>query len=127
MRRLPLNPKDVIFDMDGVVTDTMLYHVKAWKKAFNTFGIKVNRYEIYLREGQKGLQTAIELMQENGFKASMAKAKDILRLKEEIFRKIARYKLIKGSKQLIRDLRKNNLLIVVGKRGKTFLYDLNFA
>lgn len=113
MKKLPLIPKGIIFDMDGVVTDTMSYHFNAWEKALKVFGIKVNYCDIYLREGQRGLQTAMELMQENGFKPSAVKAKQILQLKEEIFKKIARPKLIKGSKQLIRDLRKNNLLLAL--------------
>lgn len=99
--------------MDGVITNTMPYHFDAWKEALENFGISVNYYDIYIREGQKGLQTAIELMQENGFEASAAKAKEILRLKEQIFKKIAKPRLIKGSKKLIKDLKKNNFLLAL--------------
>lgn len=115
-RRLPFCPKGIIFDMDGVITDTMSYHFKAWQEALGVFGIKVNYYDIYLKEGQKGIETAIELMAENNFKPSIDKAKEILELKEKIFKQIAKPKLIKGSKKLVKDLKKHNfkLALVTG-------------
>ena len=44
----------LIFDMDGVITDTMPYHFCAWESVFAAEGIKVTHEDIYKREGQKG-------------------------------------------------------------------------
>jgi len=116
LRRLPFYPKGIIFDMDGVITDTMSYHFKAWQKALDVFGIKVNYYDIYLREGQKGIETAMELMKEKKQEPDIVKAKEMLKLKEKIFKQIAKPKLIKGSKKLVKDLKEKGfkLALVTG-------------
>ncbi|HLG30120.1 MAG TPA: hypothetical protein VI387_07915, partial [Candidatus Brocadiales bacterium] len=44
----------IIFDMDGVISDSMPFHAKAWKEAFGTIGVDVDDFEIYIREGMKG-------------------------------------------------------------------------
>ncbi|MCZ7399806.1 MAG: HAD family phosphatase [Candidatus Methanoperedens sp.] len=44
-------PKAVIFDMDGVLVDSMPYHADAWKTVFAEVGIHINREDIYDIEG----------------------------------------------------------------------------
>ena len=106
MKILPFRPEAVIFDMDGVITDTMGFHFKAWKKALSAYGIKAGYCDIYLREGQKGLDTALEMMQEQNIDSSLDKAQEILQLKEDIFKKISHPKLMKGASGLLVDLKK---------------------
>jgi beta-phosphoglucomutase len=116
MKGLPFRPQAVIFDMDGVITDTMGFHFKAWKKALSAYGLKAGYCDIYLREGQKGLDTALEMMQEQHQEVSEDKAHEILRLKEDIFKKISRPRLMKGSPKLLADLKKEGykLALVTG-------------
>jgi beta-phosphoglucomutase len=106
MKTLPFKPTAVIFDMDGVITDTMGFHYKAWKKALNAYGIKAGYCDIYLREGQKGLDTALEMMQEQKINPLPDKAQEILKLKEDIFKKISHPRLMKGAAELLTDLKK---------------------
>jgi beta-phosphoglucomutase len=102
--------------MDGVITDTMSYHFEAWKQALKDNGMDVGYCDIYLREGQKGIETALQIMKENNIEASAKKAQDILEYKEKIFKKIARPKLIKNSRRLVKDLKKSGfkLALVTG-------------
>jgi beta-phosphoglucomutase len=45
-RKLPLNtPKAIIFDLDGVLTDTSEYHYQAWKHLADDEGIPFTREE----------------------------------------------------------------------------------
>lgn len=106
MKSLFFRPQAVIFDMDGVITDTMGFHYKAWKKALVAYGIKVGHCDIYLREGQKGLDTALEMMQERNIDFSDDKAREILKLKEDIFKQISHPKLMRGAPELLADLKK---------------------
>ena len=55
------NISTLIFDMDGVITDTMPYHYRAWKEIFSQNGISVSRLQVYSREGQKGIQSVLEI------------------------------------------------------------------
>jgi len=41
----------VIFDMDGVLTDSMPAHALAWQRAFEEIGIRIEQMDIYLLEG----------------------------------------------------------------------------
>ncbi|MDL5503457.1 MAG: HAD hydrolase-like protein, partial [Candidatus Methanoperedens sp.] len=43
--------KAIIFDMDGVLIDSMPYHADAWAAVFARVGIKVKRDDIYKIEG----------------------------------------------------------------------------
>ena len=43
--------KGIIFDVDGVLVDSMPYHAGAWVHAFSTLGIEVKESEIYEIEG----------------------------------------------------------------------------
>lgn len=43
--------KAIIFDMDGVLIDSMPYHADSWISAFNKVGISATREDIYSMEG----------------------------------------------------------------------------
>ena len=105
--------KAVIFDMDGVITNTMPYHFDAWMETLKQAGIKVNCYDVYLREGQPGLSTLRELSKERGIKLSLAQAKDILVKKEAMFKKIVKTKFVKGSRPYLRYLKKRKFLLAL--------------
>ena len=84
---LSLKVKAVIFDMDGVITDTMPYHYRAWKKIFRAEGLNVSECQIYLREGQPGNITVKEISREYGLSFDEDRIKRILTKKEKLFHK----------------------------------------
>ncbi len=43
--------KNIFFDMDGVLFNSMPHHAKAWLKVFDEYGLKINESEPYLNEG----------------------------------------------------------------------------
>ena len=43
--------KAFIFDMDGVLVDSMPYHVDAWITTLNEIGINISRQDLYDIEG----------------------------------------------------------------------------
>jgi beta-phosphoglucomutase len=51
----------VIFDLDGVLVNSMPFYERAWTDAFKTVGIEIEPKEVYLRESQKAAVTATEL------------------------------------------------------------------
>lgn len=57
------NPKAFLFDMDGVIFDSMPRHSRAWRRAFADKGIDFPLREAYLQEGRTGRAT-IESMYE---------------------------------------------------------------
>lgn len=54
---VPNDLKCVIFDMDGVLYDSMKNHEITWKQAFEVEGIEFPGYEAYMHEGRPGRET----------------------------------------------------------------------
>ena len=104
MNRHSLRVKAVIFDMDGVITDTMPYHLRAWQKALREEGIGITFEEIYAREGQPGHKTIKELFLLHQKVFSEAQARRILKKKEVHFKKHVKIRFIRGARALLRHL-----------------------
>ena len=49
--------KAVLFDMDGVLFNSMPYHADAWHKVMERHGLHLSREEAYMHEGRTGAST----------------------------------------------------------------------
>lgn len=97
----------VIFDMDGVITDTMSYHMKAWRLILLRHGVRVSKNDIYKREGQKGINSVEEIFSDYGKKFNLSEGKKILLEKEELFKKIVKKRFISGSRRFLNSLKRS--------------------
>ena len=52
-----LRPKAVLFDMDGVLYDSMPNHAIAWQQSMAKFGIEMTAEDAYATEGARGVDT----------------------------------------------------------------------
>jgi beta-phosphoglucomutase len=103
--------KAVIFDMDGVITNTMPYHFDAWFKVFREVGVKVDCYDVYKREGEAGIHTIKDLFRERKIEITDKIARRLLLKKENLFKKIVRVKFVKGSRSFLKKLKKNHVVM----------------
>ena len=101
-RRLKID--SIIFDMDGVITNTMPDHFRAWKKIFGDLGIHVTHLDIYTREGQKGIDSVQEIFREKGKPFTRKCAHRILKEKEALFKRIVKQRFINGARSFLHDL-----------------------
>jgi beta-phosphoglucomutase len=104
--------KAVIFDMDGVLVDSMPYHADAWVTVFAGVGIKIRREDIYEIEGSNHTGIINLIFKKAG---RIPEPSDFYRLaeeKKEIFSKINRVRVFKGIYECI-DLLKNKCLLGV--------------
>ena len=92
----------LIFDMDGVITDTMPYHFRAWKSVFAGQGIHASHEDVYKREGQKGIDSVRELFSEKDRAYTDGIGRKLLKDKEELFKRIFKRKFIPGSRAFIK-------------------------
>ncbi len=106
----------LLFDMDGVITDSMPCHYEAWRRVFERFGVFVSREEILKREGEKGQITLATILTEKGLEVSQNDVRKALEEKEEIFQSLARPALFPGAEELIRGIRRRGkrLALVTG-------------
>lgn len=49
--------RGVLFDMDGVLFNSMPFHATAWAKVCNEYGLAMTEEDVYLHEGRTGFST----------------------------------------------------------------------
>lgn len=99
-----LRLKGVLFDMDGVLVDTMKYHDEAWRITLRSYGLEISKEEIYRREGQKGHHTARDLLMKAGHLPDEEKIQKLIREKEIHFKKQAEAALFLSASECVRKL-----------------------
>ncbi len=55
----------VLFDMDGVIVDSMHWHVESWQRVFREYNIDLPKTEIFIREGMSGLASIVDILKSN--------------------------------------------------------------
>ena len=98
------NINTVIFDMDGVITNTMPDHYKAWVEILKRHGITATHHDIYLREGQKGIDSVREIFATHKKPFNRQQAQKILKDKEEYFKRIVKRRFVLGTRSFLKDL-----------------------
>jgi HAD superfamily hydrolase (TIGR01509 family) len=116
--------KAVIFDMDGVLTDSMPYHAQAMEKVFNGLGITIDTQDIYEREGEKTIDVVNFLLEKGTDDASVYDRKDIVDKYIAKFGHIAQIKVFEGMKECLQILKTNFLLAVVSGSDKPIVYNI---
>ncbi|MEW6075784.1 MAG: HAD family phosphatase [Candidatus Omnitrophota bacterium] len=100
----PGNPTAIIFDMDGVVVDSMPYHFIAWYEALRPWGVRVNCFDVYSKEGEDWKKTLSELLRRHRIKPHAAVLRKIFLTRQQIFKKYFRRYVFKGAKELLQCL-----------------------
>jgi beta-phosphoglucomutase len=93
--------KGVIFDLDGVLVDSMPDHYKAWKMAFKEVtDIEVDERMIYLLEGMRGNDLVKKIFEQKNYD-DYSIAQKVNERKNQIFKDIITPRTFDGVKELI--------------------------
>jgi HAD superfamily hydrolase (TIGR01509 family) len=111
--KIILNVRAVIFDMDGVITNTMPDHFHAWKSVLNDEGISVTQHDVYSREGQRGITSLQEIFATYQRPYHQDRASAILKKKEELFKQIVRQRFISGSRTFLKSLKRSGFVLAL--------------
>ena len=82
--------KAILFDLDGVITDTMKFHYEAFKLVFKKIGIDVKPLDVYRNEGMPALEIGKALREEYSVNISDDELERTVREKQELFRRLSR-------------------------------------
>ncbi len=56
----------ILFDMDGVIVDSMPHHARAWRTVLGKHGLTLQDEDIFRREGMTGSSSVIDIFREKG-------------------------------------------------------------
>lgn len=110
--------KAVIFDMDGVLVDSMPYHADAWISVFAEAGIHIRRQDIYDIEGSNHEGIIGLVFEKAGRKPEPEDFERLARKKREIFARINKVGVFEGIYECLDFLKKRCLLGVVSGSDK---------
>lgn len=115
--------RTVLFDLDGVITDTMGLHYEAYRQAFAKYGLQVTPLEIYELEGMPSREVGKALVKRKGARLTDKQVLKAVEDKREIYRSLAAKdaKTFPGVPETLKMLRKNGikLALVTGSNLKT--------
>lgn len=117
-------PKVVLFDMDGVLYNSMPNHASSWHSSMKDYGISISKEEAYMNEGMRGVEVIKKLVKEQkGTEIDDATAAEMYRKKSEYYAACKRADLIPGVKNLQEMIVRAGLRvgIVTGSGQKTLL------
>lgn len=107
-----LCPKVVLFDMDGVLYDSMPNHAIAWQKAMQKFGIRMSAMDAYATEGMRGIDTIrIMVKEQQGRDISEAEAQEMYDEKTRQFGLLPTAPVMEGVISLMQKIRRDGLQI----------------
>ncbi len=108
------HPKAVMFDMDGVIYNSMPNHARSWHLAMQEIGIEMPPEEAYTYEGMRGVET-IQLLfkKQRGIILPEDKAREYYKIKSDEFNKCPKAGLMPGIKELMQKIKDSGLKILV--------------
>ena len=109
-----LRLKTVLFDMDGVLYDSMPNHAIAWQRSMETFGIHMTEADAYATEGARGVDT-IRMMvkQQQGRDIDEAEAQLMYDEKTRQFHNLPETPVMPGIPELMQKISADGLSIGV--------------
>ena len=105
-----LRPKAVLFDMDGVLYDSMPNHAIAWQESMAKFGIHMTADDAYATEGARGVDTIrqmVRLQQQRDI--DEAEAQKMYDLKSKTFHSLPEAQVMPGILSLMQQIHESGL------------------
>jgi beta-phosphoglucomutase-like phosphatase (HAD superfamily) len=105
-----LSPRVVLFDMDGVLYDSMPNHAIAWQESMAKYGIHMTADDAYATEGARGVDTIREMVRRQQHREiDEAEAQKMYDLKSQTFHSLPEAPVMPGILDLMRQINASGL------------------
>ena len=105
-----LSPRVVLFDMDGVLYDSMPNHAIAWQESMAKYGIHMTADDAYATEGARGVDTIREMVRRQQHREiDEAEAQKMYDLKSQTFHSLPEAPVMPGILDLMRQIHTSGL------------------
>ncbi len=108
------NPKAALFDMDGVLYDSMPNHAVAWQQSMASFGIHMTAEDAYATEGARGIDTIRTMVrQQKGEEITLERAQEMYDEKTRIFHSMPKPVVMPGVVEVMKGMKARGWIIGV--------------
>ena len=106
-----LRPKAVLFDMDGVLYDSMPNHAIAWQESMARFGIQMTADDAYATEGARGVDTIRQMvLRQQRREITEEEAQKMYDVKTQIFHSLPEAPVMPGVLELMEKIKKAGMM-----------------
>ncbi len=114
--------KACIFDLDGVIVDTAVYHYKAWKRLADQLGFDFTEHDNELLKGVSRVRSLQIILGIGGVTKTEAEQEQLATLKNtwyvEMINKMQPSEILPGAKEFLEDCRAAGIKTALGSASK---------
>ncbi|ETZ20053.1 beta-phosphoglucomutase [Pedobacter sp. V48] len=111
-----------IFDLDGVLVDTAVYHYKAWKQLANSLGFDFTPLQNEQLKGVNRMRSLEMILDWGGMRKSAVEKEELANLKNSwyvaMINKMTTDEVLPGSLALLTELKSSGIKIALGSASK---------
>ncbi|MDB5018961.1 MAG: Beta-phosphoglucomutase [Pedobacter sp.] len=111
-----------LFDLDGVLVDTAVYHYKAWKDLANSLGFDFTEAQNEHLKGVNRMRSLDMILEWGGVEKTAAEKEVLATTKNEAYvkmiSKMTESEVLPGSLKLLQDLKASGIKIALGSASK---------
>jgi len=100
-----------LFDFDGVLVNSLTYHIQAWQEEFSKLGIQIDPNDVYLREGSRASAIGRALFEKADIRISEMDLEKFIAKKRKRYAEITQAGLMPGARELLLELKRRGLKI----------------
>ena len=120
-----MKKKAFVFDMDGVLFDSMPGHAQSWSEAMHRYGFDFDPMDAYLNEGRTGFSVIAEYIEQKHHRpATQTELDEIYGLKTRLFAELGAARPVDGIGEVLTYLKQQERLIyIVTGSGQLSLFE----
>ncbi|MBN2008885.1 HAD family phosphatase [candidate division KSB1 bacterium] len=107
--------KAVLFDFDGVIANTLQYHVEGWNRAYRKFGydVTVNEEDISRQEGKGADQIVAGIAAMYELKLTKSQLEEITAEKRNVYKQITHASVYPETQAFLNELKQRSVRIAL--------------
>lgn len=105
--------KAVLFDMDGVIVDSMPYHFISWFETLKKYKVTVSPFDIYEKEGEKCEVCVERFFKRDKIQCDNKVIAEVLKLRDKLYKKYFKVHLFADIEAVLNKLKGKGFLLAI--------------